>query len=549
MPLSRQTLKSIFSKKKSKRTDSVKDHEANHTDLGTEMTVTGLEVGQNQESLAAGKTHSSVQQQPQSCVSIMSDSTDGYVSQSFSSADGGSSATQTKRENAASDMSKTQPVRPPRARVLDPKTSHTALGLVNHDHNKLDSITSDYGTVSQASSMASDMSDMSDMEKVAGQLDRLTVSGPLKHDRVRDSPSNASLSSHILLDFTENHNLNASDGGSSSMCDPGTRDTNSEKEINARGTVNTNTSSTDSDTRAHIKPAFQVPMSSVVSFQTSCSGGACCPDLQSASNTEAMFPKSALDTPIGTLRKSRKRICLMLNIEQDPIESHLTPDYRGLAELLDFDSLEIQNLYAGNPTEDLLRQWARSPGKKPFLWNLICHLQTLGRQEVLEDCCGLILEDVADHIAEQNMLLYYTVGRLEKFDCYVNIADEDLMSIGREVIDTLEGVYGLHLCLTLRDVTLGGYEYEQMAEMLETRCRSKVVIVLSRHYGYSGACQFLTQFAVTLDPGARMNKLIPLLVDEDVEVPRVLRCLAMLNYHRDRKLGFLWPRLRAAIKS
>ena len=33
------------------------------------------------------------------------------------------------------------------------------------------------------------------------------------------------------------------------------------------------------------------------------------------------------------------------------------------------------------------------------------------------------------------------------------------------------------------------------------RCDSKVLIVLSRNYESSDACQFLTQFAVTLDPG------------------------------------------------
>lgn len=65
--------------------------------------------------------------------------------------------------------------------------------------------------------------------------------------------------------------------------------------------------------------------------------------------------------------------------------------------------------------------------------------------------------------------VYAAVARLSNFDCYVNIADEDLMTIGRDIIDTLEGVYGLRLCLTLRDVTLGGFEFENMATMLETR--------------------------------------------------------------------------------
>jgi hypothetical protein len=62
------------------------------------------------------------------------------------------------------------------------------------------------------------------------------------------------------------------------------------------------------------------------------------------------------------------------------------------------------------------------------------------------------------------------VQRLERFDCYVNIADADILTIGTEIINTLEGVYNLRLCLTLRDVTLGtGFQYDNMAEMLENR--------------------------------------------------------------------------------
>ncbi|XP_076436989.1 uncharacterized protein LOC143276387 isoform X2 [Babylonia areolata] len=125
-----------------------------------------------------------------------------------------------------------------------------------------------------------------------------------------------------------------------------------------------------------------------------------------------MFPQTALQTPIAALRKSRKRLCLMLNIEQIPVDSEWSPDYMGLADMLGFDAVEIQNFWVQNPTETLLTEWARSRGDPrllpPVLDTLLQCLERLGRRDVLMECHGLILEDVSDYVAEQRLLEGYT---------------------------------------------------------------------------------------------------------------------------------------------
>lgn len=548
MPLPKPNFKSVFSRKKKKAETPAGDG-SQVTESGTEMTGLGLSYDQSARRVPGPGEAFTPHQTPHlqadfSRVHYTDSASQPGQNVKSAGASVGQGAAYVCCQSGARESPNTHPVRPPRATDTS-KSPHTVAGVVNPNRPPFQSLTSDYGTISERSSMVSSVSDLgdgdgspSDSGAGSGVCDKPTVTSSLFHvasvsqegitqpaGRI-DSVNDISTSMTSCL-------LSPSTGEESMSLSP----------ISSNSTV------------LITRPAAMEAAGPSQSLCPVSASVVCQAQSMPASGTASgvvceMFPQSALSTPVGALRKSRNRLCLMLNIPQDPVENHLPPDYTGLAELLDFDVIEIENFgLQRSPAEDLIRTWARCQEKKPFLWNLIGHLQTLGREDILEDCCGLILEDVADYIAEQNLLQYYTVNRLSSFDCYVNIADEDLTTIGREILDTLEGVYGLRLCLTLRDVAVGSWQFDEMATMLETRCHSKVLIVMSRYYEYSDACQFLTQFAVTLDPGARRNKLIPLLVDEGVAIPRSLRCLAMLNYHRDRRLGFLWPRLCTAIKS
>ena len=51
------------------------------------------------------------------------------------------------------------------------------------------------------------------------------------------------------------------------------------------------------------------------------------------------------------------------------------------------------------------------------------------------------------------IIMMMAVGREDSCDCYVNLADQDVLVIGREIANTLGGVYKLKLCFRAEDVT------------------------------------------------------------------------------------------------
>ena len=82
------------------------------------------------------------------------------------------------------------------------------------------------------------------------------------------------------------------------------------------------------------------------------------------------------------------------------METDYTPDYRGLAEMLGFDTIEIQNLWERNPSDTLFIEWGRcrdSTLLSPILGTLVDCLEKLGRRDVLEDCRGLICKTLGSY--------------------------------------------------------------------------------------------------------------------------------------------------------
>ncbi|XP_025081528.1 myeloid differentiation primary response protein MyD88-like [Pomacea canaliculata] len=86
-----------------------------------------------------------------------------------------------------------------------------------------------------------------------------------------------------------------------------------------------------------------------------------------------------------------------------------------------------------------------------------------------------------------------------------------------------------------------------MADILERKCNGKVVFVVSRSFHASQECQFLVQFAKTLDPYAVHQKLIPLIIDRDVQIPRVLEGLSGIYYNQALRENWLWKKLWEAV--
>ena len=102
-----------------------------------------------------------------------------------------------------------------------------------------------------------------------------------------------------------------------------------------------------------------------------------------------------LDIPLKFVRiTARIKIAQCLDLENDVIDNDIQrlTDWRGLAELVDFNDVQIKNLQrARSPTIELLYQWednkgSRSPTLSDF-WS--CMLQ-LNRRDVLLECKEMI---------------------------------------------------------------------------------------------------------------------------------------------------------------
>jgi hypothetical protein len=99
-------------------------------------------------------------------------------------------------------------------------------------------------------------------------------------------------------------------------------------------------------------------------------------------------PQYAAVSLIALRPGARIKLSQHLDLPMDIMVSEdvdLTPDYRGLAELVGFSNLEITNFpLRGRPTQALLDAWNLRPmstiGK---LWE---HLATLRRFDILIDC-------------------------------------------------------------------------------------------------------------------------------------------------------------------
>lgn len=84
---------------------------------------------------------------------------------------------------------------------------------------------------------------------------------------------------------------------------------------------------------------------------------------------------------------ARRQLAIYLNLEGSINESvDLVNNYQGLAELVGFGYMEIQNFaLQRSPTEDLLAEWTTKPEFDPKIGSLWDHLKTLERFDVLED--------------------------------------------------------------------------------------------------------------------------------------------------------------------
>ncbi|XP_025080654.1 myeloid differentiation primary response protein MyD88-like isoform X2 [Pomacea canaliculata] len=278
---------------------------------------------------------------------------------------------------------------------------------------------------------------------------------------------------------------------------------------------------------------------------------------------------------------SRKKMAMYLNLEAEPLESGYLPDYNGLAELIGFEYIEIQNFARDkNPTCAVLHEWGNRPLLQPTLGKLIKYLIQLERHDVLNDCKAIFREDadnflsrsrhahpVQDETVSQSRsemedemdvdetaiisIQDVAAGRptfYDAFVCYNYEPEGDDLKFVLQMIEKLEcPPHSLKLFVPHRDDLPGASKHVISAKLIQDRCK-RMVIVMSPKYLRSPECDFQTKFAHALSPGSRSKKLVPVLV-KNCETPNILRHVTMCDFTRGDLTGWFWERLIKSLQA
>ncbi|KAM6971582.1 myeloid differentiation primary response protein MyD88 [Tautogolabrus adspersus] len=248
-------------------------------------------------------------------------------------------------------------------------------------------------------------------------------------------------------------------------------------------------------------------------------------------------------------------------------------DWMAVTEAMGYSYLEIKNFERSkSPTKTVLDDWqARSTDST--VGKLLSILTEVERKDIVEDLRPLIDEDVRKYceslkkkakppvqVHEVDSCLPQPAperigitleddpeGAPEMFDAFICYCQSDFDFV-HEMIRQLEQTdHKLKLCVFDRDVLPGSCVWTITSELIEKRCK-RMVVVISDEYLDSDACDFQTKFALSLCPGARNKRLIPVVYKSMKKpFPSILRFLTICDYTRPCTQTWFWTRLAKAL--
>ncbi|XP_005994282.1 myeloid differentiation primary response protein MyD88 isoform X1 [Latimeria chalumnae] len=263
--------------------------------------------------------------------------------------------------------------------------------------------------------------------------------------------------------------------------------------------------------------------------------------------------------------KVRNRLSLFLNVK-----TMVAADWTALAEEMGFDYLEIKNYEAqNNPTLKLLEDWhVKYP--KVTVGTLLDLLKKIEREDILEELSQNIEEDCKKYLEKWkdrpvqvpsvDSSVRKTTGltgittlddplgdKPETFDAFICYCQADIAFV-HEMIKQLEQTASkLKLCVFDRDVLPGTCVWTITTELIEKRCK-RMVVVISDDYLVSDECDFQTKFALSLCPGAREKRLIPVKYKQiKRSFPSILRHITLCDYSNPSTKSWFWKRLARAL--
>ncbi|NXR08095.1 MYD88 protein, partial [Semnornis frantzii] len=265
----------------------------------------------------------------------------------------------------------------------------------------------------------------------------------------------------------------------------------------------------------------------------------------------------------------RRRLGLYLNPR-----AAAAADWTALAEQMGCDYLEIRRLEGQpDPTAALLEDWqCRCPGGAT-VGHLLDLLRRLGRHDVLLDLGDSVEEDckkylqrkqeradqplqvpaVDSSVPKTSELMGITTrddpygNGTEMFDAFICCCQKDLQFVQEMIRELEQTEFKLKLCVFDRDVLPGTCVWSISGELIERRCR-RMVVVISDDYLESDECDFQTKFALSLSPGARLKRLIPVKCKTmKNEFPSILRFITICDYTNPCTKKWFWTRLAKSL--
>ncbi|XP_067148085.1 myeloid differentiation primary response protein MyD88 [Apteryx mantelli] len=265
----------------------------------------------------------------------------------------------------------------------------------------------------------------------------------------------------------------------------------------------------------------------------------------------------------------RRRLGLYLNPR-----ATAAADWTALAEELGWDYLEIKRLEAlPDPTAVLLEEWqGRCPGGAT-VGRLLRLLRDLRRHDVLLELAASMEADckkylqrrqqeadqplqvpaVDSSVPKTSELLGITTrddpcgNGTEMFDAFICYCQKDLQFVQEMIRELEQTEFKLKLCVFDRDVLPGTCVWSITGELIERRCR-RMVVVISDDYLESDECDFQTKFALSLSPGARLKRLIPVKCKTmKNEFPSILRFITICDYTNPCTKKWFWTRLAKSL--
>lgn len=273
-----------------------------------------------------------------------------------------------------------------------------------------------------------------------------------------------------------------------------------------------------------------------------------------------------------------------LNVEQlIPLDSGLARDYRGLAELMGFDMIDLETRFkrSHNPAHSLVEAYVHKTSRGATLNDLLKLIERLQRFDVIDDSIddlvrmgaraalvqqhtstprielttsssssssfsnsqlqqsqhrlALTSNNANSHVNERfDKLTIDDTARVDviKYDAFVCYAPEDAQH-AHALIGLLNGQFGKQL-VTADDLLPGHFEHDALMQLIDTRCR-KVIIVLTPNFSQSKECEFQTKYASEIGFKDQRPNIIPVLCEpcDFSTLPRMIQVMSKIDLTGD----------------